>query len=341
MRCVLLLGICLFGVLEGSATALHLLIWPDYIPQEVVQGFAAQEGVEVVIHTFESPEEALSILRAGGGKVYSVVVIPDCYVLPLVREGVIGPLDLELIPHRANLDPLFLFPPYDPLGIYSVPYLWGTTGLAYRSDLVEEIIDSYAVLFDLRRQIGSFLLLDDMRETIGAALRYLGYSANTIRTEALDKAKALLLSAKARSQGFASSAEAIERLLAGEVVVALVYSGDVLFASDPRLFYVIPAEGGTIWVDVLVVPQAAPLRELAHRFINYLLMPEVAAAVSNYTRYATPVAAALPFVAPDLSLNPIVFPPAEVLARLEYLLDLGEDLNMYEEIWQALKAEQP
>jgi spermidine/putrescine transport system substrate-binding protein len=327
--------------LEGSATALHLLIWPDYIPQEVVQGFAAQEGVEVVIHTFESPEEALSILRAGGGKVYSVVVIPDCYVLPLVREGVIGPLDLELIPHRANLDPLFLFPPYDPLGIYSVPYLWGTTGLAYRSDLVEEIIDSYAVLFDPQRQIGSFLLLDDMRETIGAALRYLGYSANTIRAEALDKAKALLLSAKARSQGFASSAEAIERLLAGEVVVALVYSGDVLFASDPRLFYVIPAEGGTIWVDVLVVPQAAPLRELAHRFINYLLMPEVAAAVSNYTHYATPVAAALPFVAPDLSLNPIVFPPAEVLARLEYLLDLGEDLNMYEEIWQALKAEQP
>ncbi len=339
MRRVFLLGICLFSVLEGSATPLRLLIWPDYIPQEVVQGFSAQEGVEVVVETFESPEEALAILRAGGSEVYSVVVIPDCYVLELAREGLIGPLDLELIPHRANLDPLFLFPPYDPLGIYSVPYLWGTTGLAYRSDLVEEIIDSYAVLFDPQRQIGPFLLLDDMRETMGAALRFLGYSANTIRADALEKAKALLLTAKARSQGLASSTEAIERLLTGEAVVALVYSGDVLFASDPRLSYAIPAEGGTIWVDVLVVPKGAPLRELAHRFINYLLVPEIAAAVSNYTRCASPVAAALPLIDPELSLNPIVFPPAEVLTRLEYLLDLGEDLQMYEEIWQALKAE--
>lgn len=339
MRRVLLLGICLFSVLEGSASVLRLLIWPDYIPQEVVQGFSAQEGVEVAIDTFESPEEAMAILRAGGGKVYSVVVIPDCYVLPLAREGLIGPLDLELIPHRANLDPLFLFPPYDPLGIYSVPYLWGTTGLAYRRDLVEETIDSYAVLFDPQRQMGPFLLLDDMRETIGAALRYLGYSANTVRVDALEKAKTLLFAAKERSQGFASSTEAIERLLAGEAVVALVYSGDVLFASDPRLFYVIPAEGGTIWVDVLVIPKEAPLRELAHRFVNYLLAPEVAAAVSNYTRYATPVTAAFPFLDPEVFLNPVVFPPTEVLARLEYLLDLGEVLKIYEEIWHVLKAD--
>ena len=339
MKRVLLLGICLLGVLECSATVLRLLIWPDYIPQEVVQGFAAQEGVEVVIDTFESPEEALAILRAGGSQVYSVVVIPDCCVLELAREGLIGPLDLEMIPYRANLDPLFLYPPYDPLGIYSVPYLWGTTGLAYRSDLVEQTIDSYAVLFDPQRQVGPFLLLDDMRETMGAALRFLGYSANTTRPEALEKAKALLFAAKRRARGFSSSTEAIECLLAGEVVVALVYSGDVVLASDPRLSYVFPAEDGTLWVDVLVVPKDAPLRELAHRFINYLLVPEVAAAVSNYTRYASPVAAALPLMDPELFLNPIVFPPAEVLARLEYLLDLGEDLQMYEEIWQALKAD--
>jgi len=339
MGLVLLLGIFLLGVVEGSATALRLLIWPDYIPQEVVQGFTAQEGVEVVIDTFESPEEALAILRAGGSKVYSVVVIPDCYVLELAREGLIAPLDLELIPYRANLDPLFLFPPYDPLGIYSVPYLWGTTGLAYRSDLVGQTLDSYAVLFDPKKQVGPFLLLDDMRETMGAALRFLGYSANTTRPEALESAKALLFVAKRHARGFASSTEAIERLLTGEVVVALAYSGDVVFASDPRLSYVIPAEGGTLWVDVLVIPKDAPLRELAHRFINYLLVPEVAAAVSNYTRYASPVAAALPLIDPELSLNPTVFPPTEVFTRLEYLLDLGAELKIYEEIWQALKAD--
>ena len=241
---------------------------------------------------------------------------------------------------RANLDPFFLDPPYDPGLQYSVPYLWGTTGLAYREDLVKGPVDSFAVFFDPARQVGPFLLLDEMRETIGAALKYLGYSVNTTDPKALEKAKELLLEAKGRSVGFAGGLEALNRILGGDAALTLAYSGDVLQArqEDERLHYVIPKEGGTLWTDAMVVLKRGPSQDLAYRFINFLLEPENAAALAEYTRYATPVAKALPLLPEEMRRDPTVFPPEEVRAKLEYLKDLGPDIALYDQVWTEVKA---
>ncbi len=235
---------------EGAGT-LYFLNWADYIPEGLLRKFEREAGAKVVLDTFESPEAMLAKLKAGADREFSLVVAPDYYVLQMAREGLLASLDRGRLKNLAHLDPFFLDPPYDPGLRYSVPYLWGTTGIAYREDRVTGPVDSYAAFFDPARQVGPFLLLDEMRETIGAALRYLGYSVNTTDPKALEKAKELLLAAKKRSVGFAGGVEALNRILAGDAALSLAYSGDVLQArqEDGRLRYTLAKEGGTLWTD--------------------------------------------------------------------------------------------
>lgn len=343
---LLLVAVVLLGWLwlrpkaPSGAGTLYFLNWADYIPEELIQKFEAETGAKVVLDTFESPEAMLAKLKAGADQEFSLVVAPDYYVLQMARDDLIAPLDKGKLKNLSNLDPFFLDPPYDPGLQYSVPYLWGTTGIAYREDLVTGPVDSYAVLFDPEAQVGPFLLLDEMRETIGAALKYLGYSVNTTDPEALEKAKELLLAAKRRSVGFAGGLEALNRILAGDAALSLAYSGDVLQArqEDKRLRYALAKEGGTLWTDAMVVLKRGPAQELAYRFIDFLLEPENAAALAEYTRYATPVAQAIPLLPEEMRNDPVVFPPEEMRAKLEYLKDLGPDIVLYDQIWTEVKA---
>lgn len=337
---LVLLGVFLFRPKGQGADTLYFLNWADFIPEELIQKFEAETGAKVVLDTFESPEAMLAKLKAGADQEFSLVVAPDYYVLQMARDDLIAPLDKGKLKNLSNLDPFFLDPPYDPGLQYSVPYLWGTTGIAYREDLVTGPVDSYAVLFDPEAQVGPFLLLDEMRETIGAALKYLGYSVNTTDPEALEKAKELLLAAKERSVGFAGGLEALNRILAGDAALSLAYSGDVLQArqEDKRLRYALAKEGGTLWTDAMVVLKRGPAQELAYRFIDFLLEPENAAALAEYTRYATPVAQAIPLLPEEMRNDPVVFPPEEMRAKLEYLKDLGPDIVLYDQIWTEVKA---
>ena len=343
---LLLVAVVLLGWLwlrpkaPSGAGTLYFLNWADYIPEELIQKFEAETGAKVVLDTFESPEAMLAKLKAGADQEFSLVVAPDYYVLQMARDDLIAPLDKGKLKNLANLDPFFLDPPYDPGLQYSVPYLWGTMGIAYREDLVTGPVDSYAVLFDPEAQVGPFLLLDEMRETIGAALKYLGYSVNTTDPEALEKAKALLLDAKRRSVGFAGGLEALNRILAGDAALSLAYSGDVLRVREEgeRLRYTLAKEGGTLWTDAMVVLKRGPAQELAYRFMDFLLEPENAAALAEYTHYATPVAKAIPLLPEEMRNDPVVFPPEEVRSRLEYLKDLGPDIVLYDQIWTEVKA---
>ncbi|MFN3178622.1 MAG: spermidine/putrescine ABC transporter substrate-binding protein [Thermus sp.] len=344
---VLLLALVALGIFllrprpaSQAGGTLYFLNWADYIPEDLLRKFERETGAKVVLDTFESPEAMLAKLKAGADREFSLVVAPDYYVLQMAREGLIAPLEKGRLKGLANLDPFFLDPPYDPGLQYSIPYLWGTTGLAYREDLVQGSVDSFAVLFDPARQVGPFLLLDEMRETIGAALKYLGYSVNTTDPEALERAKGVLLEAKGRSVGFAGGVEALNRILAGDAALTLAYSGDVLQAKqeDERLRYVLPKEGGTLWTDAVVVLKRGPSQDLAYRFMDFLLEPENAAALAEYTRYATPVAKALPLLPEEMRQDPTVFPPEEVRQKLEYLKDLGPDIALYDRVWTEVKA---
>lgn len=318
---------------------LRFLNWSDYMPRAVLDEFERRKGVRVIEDFFDSPEVMLTRLKAGGDREFDVLITPDYTIALLVRAGMIAELNRDLIPNLRYLDPQFINPAHDPGGRHSVVYQWGTTGLAYRADLVTGPVESWAVLFDPNQQVGRFMLLEEKRELIGAAFMFKGESINTTDPVKLAEVQTLLIETRRRSQGFAGGTAMRDRLIAGDIAVGVAYSGDIIaaMAENPNLRYVIPREGGTLWTDNLVVMRHSPNQELVHEFINFLLEPEIAAQISNYLGFATPVKAAMPMI--EKRYNPLVYPTPEKRARLQIISPLEEqDNRRLSDVWAEVKA---
>lgn len=331
--------VALFSLGLAQTRTLNLLIWSEYLDPDIVAQFEAEFGVRVVIDTYESNEDALAKIEAAGLGIYDLVV-PTDYIIPTFIElGLLQPLDHSLIPNLDNLDDSFRNPPFDPGNTYTVAYQWGTTGIAFRSDLVEPPT-SWQVIFEPQSHGYPVALLDSMRELMGLALLYLGYDFNSENRDELIQVRELLIRAKEGSIGFYGSPAARNLLMTGDAVYAVVYSGDALGAfaeGAENIDYVIPLEGGEIWVDNLAIVTGAPNADLAHAFINFILRPDIGAQLSNYLAYATPNRAALPLIDEELKANPYIYPEAEVLERLYYIEDVA-NLELWDLIWTQVKA---
>ena len=339
------LSLLLFGFFVCSGLAetrqLNLFIWSEYIDEEIIRDFERAFDCAVTVDLYEDNQSMLTRLLAGGDAHYDVIV-PSDYMIPgLISRGLIAPLRKENIPNSANIGEQFLDPPYDPGNRFSLPYQWGTVGILIRESGAEPAEDSWGLFFDPEKQPGPFLLIDDMREAFSSALAYLGYSINSVDIDELKKARELLQEARGRSLGFDGAVAGKNRLLAGECVMVQAYSGDALRATleEPEARYIVPREGSQIWIDSMAIPARAPNRELAEAFVNYILDAEVGARLSDYTRFATPNQAAKAHIRPEDLKNPSIYPPDEVLAKLEFLRDLGRNARLFEEIWSQIKAE--
>ncbi len=328
----------------GLAKELHVYNWSEYIDPQIYADFEKEFGVHVVEDTFASNEELLAKLQAGATG-YDVIVPSDYMVEIMIEEGLLVELNHEDIPNIKNVDPKFANPPYDPGMVHCVPYQWGTTGIGYNSEVLEEPPDSWAYLFDpavASEYAGQLTMLNDSRESMGAALKYLGYSLNTTNEAQLTEARDLLIQQK--KWVYAYDSEQYEDLLsANETVLAHGWSGDFFMAAveDERIWYAIPKEGGTIWADNLCIPKTASSQYTAEVFINYLLRPEVGAAISNFTWYASPNAAAEEFIDAEILEEPAIYPPPEVMDKLEWIKDVGEATPLYERMWTEVKAAGP
>lgn len=326
------------------ARELHVYNWSEYIDPQIYADFEEEFGVRVVEDTFASNEELLAKLQAGATG-YDVIVPSDYMVEIMIEQGLLAELDHKNIPNLKNIAPKFADPPYDPQMVHCVPYQWGTTGIGYNSELFEEPPDSWAYLFDpevASLYAGKFTMLNDSREGIGAALKYLGYSLNSTDEAQLMEARDLLI--RQKPWVYAYDSEQYEDLLsADEIVMGHGWSGDFFMAAveDERIWYAIPQEGATIWADNLCIPKTAPNKYTAEVFINYLLRPEVGAAISNFTWYASPNAAATEFIDAEILEEPAIYPPPEVMERLEWIEDVGEATPLYERIWTEVKAAGP
>ena len=322
---------------------LNLFTWSDYLDPELVAEFERTYGVQVSIDYYDTNEAMIAKLQAGGTGQYDLVVASDYAVEVLVGQGLAETIDRANIPNIVNLDPRFVDPPYDPGNAHSVPYQWGTTGLGVRRDLVSDssrIEPTWALVFDSTRALGPFTMLADARETIGTALIYLGYSANSTNPEELAAAERLLMAQRDRVLTYAPFATAKDLLGSGDAVVAHNYSGDVLMLKDevPTVEYLIPREGSLIWTDNMVVPAGAPNKRLAEVFINFIMDADVGARLSDFTMYATPNAASLPLIDAEVLSDPSIYPQPEQVGRLELLRDVGEARAIYDRIWTRLRA---
>lgn len=340
---VMLALIGLFAV--GGATAtneerqLNLYIWSNYATPEFLRGFEERYRVKVRVDLYDSNEALLAKLQTGLVD-YDLVVPSDYMVSILIKEGLLLPLDKDRLTNLGNLDKRFLGLPFDPENKYSIPFTWGTSGIGYRKDKLDEgRPDSWAVMWDARYK-DRISMLDDMRENFAAALKWQGRSLNDTNAANVTAAANLLKRQKALVKTY-DSATFAELLLSGDVWLAQGYSGQIgkAMLENPNIGYAIPKEGCTIWTDNICIPKNAPHPDLALLFINYLLEPQASGENTNGSGYSTPNAAARQYIKPELLANPAVFPSEEILQRCEFIKDIGANVQDYDRLWTEIKSE--
>ena len=336
----LLLTLAFIALSIGQSNAkdeqLNIFTWAGYVSDDIRTGFEKEFGVDVIVDTYASNEDLLAKLQAGATG-YDVIMPSDYMVSILIKLDLVAELDRGAIPNFQNVSPLFLGKYFDAENRYSVPYTFGTAGIAYDSAVVQPAPDSWNVLWD-ETYANQFSMLDDQRETLGAALKLLGYSLNTTDVKELQEAKEKLIAQKPLVKQYKSEAE--ELLVAGDVVMAHCWSGDAFRAAETRdtIRYVIPKEGSSQFIDTVCIPKAAPHQGLAAQFINYLLRPEINAKITVFTKYGTCVPAAKEHLPESLREHQFIYPPKEVLASLEWLMDPGDFTRHYNRAWEEIKA---
>ena len=338
------LGLSLLGApfllapvpLTGPDRQLNVYIWSNYIAPETVRRFEERHHVRVNVDVYDSNEALIAKMQSGN--VDYDVVCPSTYtVQSLVAQGLLRALDFSALPHLSNVDPRFLGRGHDPGNRYSVPYFWGTTGIAYRKSRVGTV-DSWGALWDERFR-GRILMLDDARETLGAALKWKGQSVNTTDPASLALAQRALVAQRPLVRAYNSS-NFEDVLLSGDVWLAQGWNGQFAraMAQDGDIQYVVPREGSMLFLDSLAVPRGAPHPELAHAFLDYVMEAEVAAEICRTMQYSTPNRAALALLPPAIRDNPAIFPSADVVARTEIIEDIGAATVLYDRLWTEVKT---
>jgi spermidine/putrescine transport system substrate-binding protein len=342
LRILLSAGLAAAAVLglpacRGTAKpSLHVYTWSDYIKPEIVARFESGNGCRVVIDTFDSNEAMYAKLKAGATG-YDVLTPTSYMVSVLETQGLLQPLDRTKLPNLVHVDPEYLKIAIDKAMDHSAPYMLTNTGLAYLKSKVADFEPTWAMLDreDLR---GRMVMLNDMRETIGAALKFLGYSLNSTREDELAKAKDVVLAWKKNLAKFENE-QYKNGIASGEFLLVHGYSGDILQvqAEDDDIAFAMPREGGAISCDDLVIVKSAREAKLAHAFINFLHDPAVAAENTEFTRFLCPNRDSYGFLDRSLLENPGVFLSSEIKAKCEVLADLGEKNALYVKVWDEIK----
>jgi spermidine/putrescine transport system substrate-binding protein len=336
---ILALVVCGIGTggCKKETPVLHVYTWADYIKPEIVAGFEKDHACKVVIDTFDSNEAMYAKIKAGATG-YDVIT-PTSYMVSLLQaQGMLQALDRTALPNLIHVDPDYLKIAIDKNMDHSVPYMLTNTGIAYLMSKVKDFEPSWA-MFDRADLKGRMVMLNDMRETIGAALKFLGFSLNSTNDEELAKARDVVLRWKKNLAKFENE-QYKTGIASGEFLLVHGYSGDILQvqAENKDIAFAMPKEGGTISCDDLVIPKPAKEVKLAHAFINLLHDPQVAAQNSNFTRYLSPNKDAYPLLDASIRNNPGIFLAPELRAKCEILADLGADNAKWVKVWDEIKA---
>ena len=321
----------------GGNGQLNFYNWSDYVAESTIPDFEERTGATVTLDTYGSNEDLLAKLQAGG-QGYDVIVPSDYMVAIMAKSDVIQELDFSKIPNFDNIGANFRGLPYDPENRWSVPYQWGTTGILYNQDEIGTI-ENWEPMFDPQYE-GQIAMINDVRETLGAALMKQGYSINATETDKLEEARQDLVDQKPLLRGYFDSTEIAPLVANGDILLGHVFSGEGILTAieNDGLAYVIPKPAATRWTDNLCIPAGARNADLAHEFVNYILAKEPGAELTNFTYYGTPNVAALPLVDEELKEIPQWNPVDEVFDRLQVIEDVGEATRDYERIFTEVKS---
>lgn len=324
----------LASTIMAASEEVRVYNWSDYIDEALLEKFKSETGIKLIYDVFDS-NEVLETKMLAGGSGYDVVVPSGSFLSRQIQAGAFQKLDKAKLSNIGNTwdDINARTDTYDPGNLYSINYMWGTTGIGYNVGKVKEAlgddapVDSLALVFDPAnmeklKDCGVYFL-DAPTEMIPAALKYIGEDPDSKDKDVIKKAEAVLLGVAPYILKYHSS-EYINALANGDICVAFGWSGDVLQARDRaaeadngvEIEYAIPSEGALMWFDQMAIPTDAPNPDGAHKFINFILDAENMAAASNYVYYANGNKASEPFLEADVIGDPAIYPPAETVANL-------------------------
>lgn len=330
------------GTVDGFEKAklakeLNLFMWSEYIPDEVLAGFTKEFGVKVNYDAYGSNEEMIAKLNAGGAA-YDLVVPSTFMVESMSKQGLLQNIDKALLPNFKNLDKKFLGLQHDKENKVSVPYMWGTVGIAYNKAKVAKAPTSWNDLLDPAYK-GKLIVLDAAREVMGAATQAVGYSLNTTKSEELKAAgewlKKLVPSVMAWDSDNPKGA-----LIAGDAIIGLVWNGEAALATseNKEIEYILPKEGGVLWLDSLSIPKTSKNSYTAHAFINYVLRPDVAALIGEGFPYGSPNTEGFKLLPKEIQESKASYPPAEWLTKAEYTNEIGAANTEIDRLFTEAKA---
>ncbi|MEM1998755.1 MAG: extracellular solute-binding protein [Archaeoglobaceae archaeon] len=308
--------------------------WSYYINDALLDIFSEQTGIprdRIIYEEFEDPNYVLTKLEAGGSG-YDVVILPDYCVDIARKKALLAELDKKMIPNVKFIDEKFRNPPYDPEWRFSIVYMWGSTGFAWRSE-VEEGVTTLEQIFNpdhefLQKYKKKISMLEEAMEVICFAKAYLGKDVNDWSDSTLQEVKEVLLAQRPYLAGYMGTEKYYPGLKIGTIYVAQAYNGDIvrLRGEFESVSFAVPEEGGTIWTDNLCIPKDAPHKNSAHAFINFLLDPAVSAVNSEFIGYATPVKASWQFIEEMLE-DPVIYPPEEIQKKMWLIPSVSDEIR--------------
>ena len=332
------LTLCPLFALAAQET-INVYNWGDYIEPEVLDLFEQETGIKVIYETFETNEDMYAKIAMGGSS-YDVIIPSDYMIERMIQENLLQKTNWENIPNVANIDPRFMNESYDPQSEYSVPYTWGTMGILYNTEMVEEAPTSWETLMDPTYTM-DMLMLNSPRDTLAIALVMTGHDLNSTDPADLEDAKNLLIEQKPMVLAYVVD-EVKDKMIAGEAAVAMVWSGDATFcmSENDELDYMIPPEGSNIFYDSICIPANARNVSGAEKFIDFLCRGDIAAMNYDYVGYAIPNTAAIDIIGADeYNASPVNNPPQETLDHCQVFKYLGDDTKLYDQIWTEIISE--
>lgn len=308
---------------DSTPKVLTVFTWEDYFDMETIAQFEENTGTKIVYETYESTDEMQARLLSEPGK-YDVIVAEGTVLEVMNTLRLTKEFEAEKVPNLKNVGENFRGKDFDPANKFTVPYTWGSTLVAYRTDLIEDPKKSWSLLWDERVK-GKVMLYDERQSVLRIPLFLLGHSMSTAEPEHIADATDLLLDRIESSEArFGSDVDVREGLKDGSLFAAMCYSGDAAMVAEDNenIGWFIPDEGAPLWIDCFAITKHTNASDLAHEFVNYMLEPEVSAQNMNYVWYASPIDAAKSHLDPDLLEDEALNPPQEVMERCEWYTKL-------------------
>jgi spermidine/putrescine transport system permease protein len=343
MILVVVAGGFFYGSLNKASAGQQVVIynWGEYIDPEVLDMFEEETGIDVVYEEFETNESMYPKVQAGA-VAYDLVCPSDYMIQRMIANNLLDEINFDNIPNLKNIGTQYMEQSraFDPENKYSVPYCWGTVGILYNKTMVDEPIDSWSVLWD-KKYTDQILMQNSVRDALGIALKYCGYSLNSKDLDELNEAQQLLLEQKPLVQAYVVD-QVRDKMISNEAAIGVIYSGEAIYtqSENQNLEYVVPKEGSNVWIDSWVIPKNAKNKENAESFINFLCRPDIAKMNFDYITYSTPNVAARELIEDDAIRNStIAFPDNEVLNRCETYQYLGTKVDeIYNKLWREIKS---